>query len=110
MGTVPSWIIIAAMSGISFCTTAMVLFVSYYNASFAAFGKDGTVAGLSNCAASAALIVQTYGFSAIAEGYGWMAVNKTWVALSILATLLSIAALPIYIRFKKKNQSIYENK
>ena len=108
VGTVPSWIIIAAMSGISFCTTSMVLFVSYYNASFAVFGKDGTVAGLSNCAASAALIVQTYGFSAIADGYGWMTVNRIWVILSILATLLMVMALPIYIKFKNKHKNLYE--
>lgn len=103
VGTVPAWVIIAAMSGISFCNMATVLFNSYYTATFAAFGKDGTVAGLMNCAASAALIVQIYGFSAIADGYGWIAVNKLWVVLGVFATLLALAALPIYIKFRKRH-------
>ncbi len=106
LGDVPSYMIIIAMSIISFCSTAATYLVSSYNSKFAAFGKDGTIAGIVNCAGSAALIVQTYGFNAIADNFGWIAVSNLWVVLSAITTVLAIIALPIYLKFKKKNKDI----
>ncbi len=102
VGSLPAWVIIMAMSVISFCTSAGFLFLSYYNASFAAVGKDGVVAGLLNSAASIAIIAQSYGFAAIADNFGWIAVTKLWVVLGIIAMVLTIIALPIYNKFKKE--------
>lgn len=102
VGSLPAWVVILAMSIISFCTSAGFLFLSYYNASFAAVGKDGVVAGLLNCAASMAVILQSYGFAAIADNFGWITVTKLWVVLSVIAMALTIIALPIYNKFKKR--------
>lgn len=106
LGDIPYYMIIAAMSIISLCSTAGSYLISAYNSRFAAFGKDGTIAGIINCAGSAALIVQTYGFNAIADSYGWIAVSNLWVILSAITTLLAIIALPVYISFRIKNKEI----
>ena len=103
VGSLPAWVVILAMSIISFCTSAGFLFLSYYNASFAAVGKDGVVAGLLNSAASMAIIVQSYGFAAIADNFGWKTVTRLWVVLSVIAMALTIIALPVYNKFKKGN-------
>lgn len=103
LGKVPSYMIIVAMSAISLCSTAATYLISAYNSKFAEFGKDGTIAGMINCAGSAALIVQTYGFQALADSFGWIAVSNLWVVLSAITTMLSVIALPIYINFKRKH-------
>ncbi len=103
LGKVPSYMIIVSMSVISLCSTAATYLIAAYNSRFTAFGKDGTIAGMINCAGSAALIVQTYGFQALADSSGWIAVSKLWVVLSGVTTILAVIALPIYINFKKKH-------
>ncbi len=103
LGKVPSYMIILSMSVISLCSTAATYLIAAYNSRFAVFGKDGTIAGMINCAGSAALIVQTYGFQALADSSGWVAVSNLWVVLSGVTTVLSVIALPIYIKFKKKH-------
>lgn len=106
LGDVPPYMIIVAMSVISLCSTAASYLISSYNSKFAAFGKDGTIAGIVNCAGSAALIVQTYGFQALADSSGWIAVSNLWVVLSVITTVLAVVSLPIYIKFRKKNKEV----
>ena len=106
IGNVPSPMIIASMSVIALCSTAGTYLVSAYNSKFSAYGKDGTIAGIINCAGSASLIVQTYGFQALADTSGWIAVSNLWVVLSAVTTLLAIIALPIYLKFRKRNKDI----
>ncbi|MBE7032843.1 MAG: MFS transporter [Ruminococcaceae bacterium] len=106
IGKIPSILVIVSMSVISFCATAASFLTSSYSSQFAAFGKDGTVAGLINCSGSAALIVQTYGFSAVADNFGWVAVSKLWVVLTTVAVVMSIAAIPIFNKFRKKHREV----
>lgn len=103
IGKVPSYVIIVAMSAISLCSTAATYLIAAYNSKFAEFGKDGTIAGMINCAGSTALIVQTYGFQALADNSGWIAVSKLWVVLSAITTVLAVIALPLYLKFKTKH-------
>jgi len=103
LGKVPALMVIVAMSVISLCATSASFLTSSYSSRFASFGKDGTVAGLINCSGSAALIVQTYGFSAVADNFGWIAVSNIWVVLTAVAMVMAVVSLPIYNKFKKKN-------
>ena len=101
IGSVPVWSVIAAMCAITLFTSAAWLFMSYYNMYFASYGKDGAVAGILNCAGSAALIVQNYGFNVVADKFGWEAISVLWIWLISAAAILSIIVLPIFTKFKK---------
>lgn len=94
--------IIAAMCGIAAIFTAMGLFSSYFNMRFAKFGKDGTAAGICNAGASFGVVLQSYGLLFIAEHFGWESVTVLWVALIVASALLILAVLPMWKRFKKK--------
>lgn len=106
IGTVTPATVIASMCLIAFFMTAASLYASYYNLNFAAFGKDGAVAGISNCASSIAMIVQTYGFNVVADNFGWKTVSDLWIVMTVLATALAVIALPIFNKFKKDNREI----
>jgi len=106
IGNVPAMAIIIAMCAIALVGTASSLFMSYYNMNFAPFGKDGFVAGVVNCAASVAIIVQTYGFNVIADHFGWKTVSYVWIVLTVVALIAAIITLPMFNKFKKKNKEI----
>lgn len=106
IGTVSSTTIIVSMCLIAFLMTAASLYTTYYNLNFAAFGKDGAVAGISNCAASVAMIIQSYGFNVVADNFGWKTVSDLWIVLIVTASILAVITLPIFNKFKKDNKEV----
>ena len=94
-------VIMIALCGISIVIGALNLLMSYYNTRFIKYGKNATAAGITNAAASFGVMAESYGFLYVADKYGWNTVTSSWTGMVIVATLLTAAAIPCYIKFKK---------
>ena len=95
---------IISFCGISLITVMPSLFVSYFNAGFAKYGKNGTAAGISNAAVSFALAISSYGVIKISETHGWQAVKILWIAFAVLSVFVLIVVYFMNRRFKKAEE------
>ena len=93
-------LMVISLCGIALFATAASLFISYFNASFAKYGKNGTAAGISNAAASFGIVLLNYGILKISEIWGWNYVRYLWLALSALLIICSVGVFFISKRFK----------
>ena len=102
-------ITVISLCGIALFATAASLFISYFNASFAKYGKNGTAAGISNAAASFGIVLLNYGILKISEIWGWESVRYLWLILVVAFILCSIGVLLLNTKFKK-NEAQKESK
>ena len=72
-----------------------------YNMRFSRYGLNATAAGITNATASFGVVIQSYGFTLLAEKASWNAVADMWTVLIGVSTLLLMLALPSWKRFKK---------
>ncbi len=101
VGDIPVWLAVVCFCCISTAVTGSSLLQSYYNVLFTRYGKNGTVAGISNAAASMGIVIQSYGFMAVSENFGWSACSFVIAALlGISALFVALAVVPAG-RFKK---------
>lgn len=70
-----------------------------YNMRFTPYGLNGTAAGITNAAGSFGIVIQSYGFTLLAEATNWNFVADVWVVILGGATLLLIVSLPRWKRF-----------
>ena len=89
----------------SLCLAATILsginlIMSRCSASFAKYGKSGLASGVSNSAASVAIMVQSYGTAYVADNAGWKMVVWLFIALLGVGVVCSGIAVPMWKRFK----------
>ena len=104
IGVAPIAVELISMSMITMLLTTTHLFASYYNMSFVKYGKNGLAAGVSNAAAAFGIVVYSYGFSAVADNFGWSAVIVLSIVLLVVAIVFCCIAFLQYRRFRKKEQ------
>lgn len=104
IGVVPIPVVLMSMSMITMLLTTTGLFVSYLNMSFVKYGKNGLAAGISNSATAFGIVVYSYGFSAVADNFGWSAVMILSIVLLVVAIVFCCIAFLQYRRFRKKEQ------
>ena len=98
----PSMVIfIIALCGISLFATSGSLFMIYFNATFAKYGKNGAAAGIMNSAASFGIVLLNYGVLRISDVWGWDVVRYLWLALVGVYLLCAFVVLAINNNFRK---------
>lgn len=95
-------IFLFSLCGISLFATMGSLFIIYFNASFAKYGKNGTAAGISNAASSFGIVLLNYGVLKISDLWGWDAVRYLWLGLAVVFLLTAIGVLLINKQFRAK--------
>lgn len=75
-----------------------VLIPSY----FAKYNSVGSVAALLNAVASFGIVVSGIVFGVLAENFGWIGTIISWIVISIVATVFTFAAAPLWKRFTSK--------
>lgn len=95
-------VVVVTFCATSFTTTIVGLLVTYYNAQFVKYGKNGTAAGVSNAASALGYAVSSYGIVKISEIYDWQTVKVVWLVLSLITVVSLAVILPMYVRFKSK--------
>ena len=100
VGHCPVWlmlislcVIVAALNGTHYLSLS-------YNMRFTRYGLNGTVAGITNAAASLGFVVQSYGFTLLVEATSWSFTGDMWLIMIGVSALSLIAALPTWKRFK----------
>ena len=106
VGSIPISIAVISLCGLSATLTATHLLAQYFNMRFAKFGKNGTAAGISNCAGCVGMMLQSYGFVYIAESYSWNAVTGCWILTLGIATISVAIAIPISKKFKNSGKAV----
>lgn len=101
-GKIDVWFIVAAMCMVSFLLSGASLMTSFINGSFSKYGKNGTAAGLSNSANSIGIVVQSYGFTYLADHSGWGAVTTLYVVGILACVFFSLCALPLWRKYKNQ--------
>ena len=94
-------LVVVSLCGIALFSTAASLFISYFNASFAKYGKNGTAAGISNAAASFGIVLLNYGILKISEIWGWASVRYLWLIFVMVLIICSVCVFFISKRFRK---------
>ena len=102
LGIINATVITAVMCAVVFFLAPAHMFSSQFNAKFSRYGKNGTAAGIANCAMSLSIVAESYGFNLLAEKYGWIAVTIPCVVLLVVAATLTAVALGQWNRFSKE--------
>ena len=74
------------------------------------YGKNGLAAGISNSASAFGMVLYSYGFSAVADNFGWSAVLILSAVLLVLAIIFSVISFLQSRRFQKREAFIMTNK
>lgn len=86
-------VIVAALNGTHYLSLS-------YNMRFTRYGLNGTAAGITNAAGSFGIVIQSYGFTKLAEMTDWNTVADLWLGLIGVSALLLVIVLPTWKRFK----------
>ncbi len=101
-GKIDVWFIVAAMCLVSFLLSGASLMTSFINGSFSKYGKNGTAAGLANSASSIGVVLQSYGFTYVADHFGWSAVTTIYVIGISVCILFAACAYPLWRKYKNQ--------
>lgn len=85
-------VIVGALNGAHYLSLS-------YNMRFTRYGLNGTAAGITNAAGSFGIVIQSYGFTKVAEMTGWVTVADLWLGMVVVSALLLAIALPTWKRF-----------
>ena len=102
IGNVSILLVIISMCFISALMTAVTLMQSYFNMRYVRFGKNGTAAGIANCAGAVGIILQNYAVLWLADGLGWSAVSTLWIVLVIILPVFLLIAFLQWKSFSKR--------
>lgn len=80
---------------------ANLMLISRVPIYFAKFGKISSVSGILNAATYIGSALATYGFGAVAERFGWLAVVAIWAGVSICGALFLFTSSNRWLRFCK---------
>ena len=97
---------IVALCGISLFASASSLFIIYFNATFAKYGRNGAAAGISNAAASFGIVLLNYGVLKVSDAFGWVAVRYLWLILVAILLICSIITMIINNKFRRSENSV----
>ena len=101
LGSINYWFIIAATALIVLCASANGYFtMTLASMAFAKWGKDGTVAGITNAAAAFGIVGANAILTLIADKLGWIATLITIVSLVVFGAILGFIGTPIWKKFK----------
>lgn len=101
-GRLDVWLIVGAMCMASVFMSGASLMNGFINGSFSKYGKNGTAAGITNSASSLGVVLQSYGFTFLADHFGWGAVTDIYVIGVVVCIVFTACALPLWVRFKKQ--------
>ena len=102
VGTASMALVIVSLCMISVLFNVMRLLTFNYNMRFVKFGRNGTAAGISNFGESMGIMIQSYGFTLVAEKMGWVAVADMSTIFVVIAIAFNIIAMIMWRRFIKK--------
>lgn len=86
-------VIVAALNGTHYLVLA-------YSLRFTRYNLNGTVAGITNAAGAFGIVIQSYGYTKLAEMTSWNTVALVWLTVIGTSLLLIVVALPSWRRFK----------
>ncbi len=86
----------------SMTSTAPTLFMSYFNAGFAKYGKNATASGIYNTAGSLGVCSSSYGITLVADNFGWDITLWVWSGILLLSVITALIVIPMNNRFRKK--------
>lgn len=89
-------LIVACMHGIN------LMLITVVPKRFAKSGRVSTYSGLLNACTYVGAALSTYGFAALADGYGWQFTILTWVAVAAFGCVICLIAAHIWRRFCKE--------
>lgn len=101
-GRINEWMIVFAMCLASVFMSGASLMNGFINGSFYKYGKNGTAAGITNSASSLGVVLQSYGFTFLADHFGWGTVTDVYVIGTIVCIIFTACSLPLWSRFKKQ--------
>ena len=84
-------------------TTATGLFTNSISSAFVRYGKNATAAGIANAAVSLGFIAPL-GAMILQENTDWQTVRIAIAIAAILSVVIALAVLPVYTRFKRKEE------
>ncbi len=99
VGDCPIWLVVASLCVVVAALNATHYLSLAYNIRFARYGLSATAAGITNAAASMGVVIQSYGFTLLAETTGWNVVAYVWLAMLGASAVLLMIALPTWKRF-----------
>ena len=102
VGKLDVWMIVVAMCFASVLLSGASLMTSFINGSFSKYGRNGTAAGVNNSAASIGVVLQSYGFTSIADHFGWGVVTDVYIIGTLACVVFSLCALPLWQKYKKQ--------
>lgn len=94
---------------VSLCVSAAILtgtnlLMSCCSAAFLRYGKNGMASGVSNAAASVAIMLQSYGVVYVADHAGWKQVVLLYFALLMVSAFCAAVAMRLWKNFKIKKR------
>lgn len=101
-GKIDVLMIIVAMCIASALLSGASLMNGFINGSFSKYGKNGTAAGAYNAASSIGVVLQSYGFTSIADHFGWGVVTDVYIIGTLACVVFSLCALPLWQKYKKQ--------
>jgi len=101
LGKAPVFVIVASLCLAAAILSGINLIMSRCSASFAKYGKSGLASGVSNSAASVAIMVQSYGTAYVADNAGWKMVVWLFIVLLGVGVVCTGIAVPMWKRFKR---------
>ncbi len=102
VGQIDSMVSVALMCVAVFCLAPTFTFSSQYNMRFVKFGKNGTAAGISNAAMSLAIVLESYGFTLLAEKFDWSLIMTLCIGFIIGSLAFAFGAMLLWKKFNKK--------
>ena len=97
---------VLCLCGVSLFSSAGDLLNSYFNATYAKYGKSGLAAGISNAFAAFGFMVTSYGMLKIAEVFSWDAARNVWSGLVVAALVLTVLVIVKNRKFIKKYDGV----
>ena len=104
IGAYNVWGVVIALCVVVAALTGTYYLLLSYTMRFTRYGLSGTVAGITNAAASFGIVIQSYGFTKLAEMTDWNTVADIWLGMVAVSALLLVIALPTWKRFKALEQ------
>ena len=103
IGKISYWFIVAALALLVLLMSSVGLYAtSYLPTRFEKWGKGGTIAGVTNFAASLGVVLANMVFTRIADAVGWIITVRIWFVILAVGAALALLAIPLWNRFLRK--------
>ena len=100
VGKIDAAIMLIALTLICGIVSCSAFFFNLLTMKFHKYGCDGMVAGLLNAGASFGIVIESYGFAAIAEHFSWQTVIAIWFLICIICIVLGVIGKRQWKKFK----------